>query len=145
VLIKNNKKWVCFQIIPKQILKNHQQFTKFSDLSLNQENPDIPNVLELLKKNQSIDELTKSLAILETAVKSQNKLWDEIVKESNCEIFAKLIISTPHEEVREKMMSLIKIWAFMFKDPPKYCALEVSFFDFLNLILVRSGKISKFY
>jgi hypothetical protein len=77
--------------------------------------------------------LKKLLGILESTVKilGYGTKWvqDEIVKESNCEIFAKLIISTPHEEVREKMMSLIKIWAFMFKDPAKYCALEVSLVD----------------
>jgi hypothetical protein len=70
------------------------------------------------------------LTILETVVKKhKNLVQNEIVKELNCEIFAKLIITTPHEEVREKMMSLIQLWAFLLKEPPKYCALEVSFID----------------
>jgi hypothetical protein len=53
---------------------------------------------------------------------------EEIVKESIGEIFAKLIITTPDEEVREKLMELIQFWVFLFKYPSKYSALEVSGF-----------------
>jgi hypothetical protein len=71
-------------------------------------------------------EVKQSLTILETIVKKyENLVQVEIGKESNCEIFAKLIITTPHEDVRGKMMSLIQLWAFLFREPPKYCALEV--------------------
>jgi phosphoenolpyruvate carboxylase len=127
--------------------KKIQQFFKFSEKKLCQRRPDtvqiISMVFDLIKKNQSSDELKKSLTVLETAVKSQNKLLrDEIVKESNCEIFAKLIITTPHAEVREKMMSLIQVWAFMFKDP-KYCALEVSLVGFLNFLVHKHSNIFK--
>jgi hypothetical protein len=123
------------------VLKSRKRFqrssilSKFLDPSLNQENPDtVPIafiICGLIKNNQSSEELQQSLTILETAVKNRKKsLQEEIVKESNCEIFAKLITMTPHKEVREKIMSLIQLWAFMFKDSTKYCALKVNFFDF---------------
>jgi hypothetical protein len=85
-------------------------------------------ICEILKASCSFvhSEVKVSLAILETVVKNcRNWVQEEIVKESNCEIFAKLIITTPYEDVRENMMSLIQLWAFMFKDPAKYCAIQV--------------------
>jgi hypothetical protein len=113
----------------KKDTENDQQFSKLPDLSLNQESPNIQSpfkVFDLMKKNPTKQELNYLLTVLETAVKNRKKwVQEEIVKESNCEIFAKLIITTPHEEVRDKMMSLIQVWAFKFKEPPKYCALEV--------------------
>jgi hypothetical protein len=67
----------------------------------------------------------------------QEKFGNELV----CEIFAKLIITTPHEDVREKMMSLVQVWAFMFKNPSKYCALEVSFVIMLEKIAHSAARI----
>jgi hypothetical protein len=100
-------------------------------------------ILDVMKNSPSIDELKQSLTILEGLVRSHNKwVQKEIVKESNCEIFAKLIITTPHEEVREKMMSLVQLWAFLLKDS-KYCALEVSFVGFLNFLVHKHSNIFK--
>jgi hypothetical protein len=86
----------------------------------------ISTIFDYIQKNRSSSDVESLLRVLEKVVKiRRNLMQDEIIKESNCEIFAKLIITMPHEYLRQKMMSLIQAWAFMFKDPAKYCALEV--------------------
>jgi hypothetical protein len=94
------------------------------------ENPDASEIISTIfdhtQKNQTDPDVKLLLSILGTFVKSR-RYWmqNEIIKESNCEIFAKLIITTSQKDVRQKMMSLVQIWAFLFKDRRKYCALEV--------------------
>jgi hypothetical protein len=91
--------------------------------------------------------LTKSLGILESTAKGlgYDTKWvqEKFGNESVCEIFAKLIITTPtpYEQVKEKMMSLVQVWAFMFKNPSKYCALEVSFVIMLEKIAHSAARI----
>jgi hypothetical protein len=84
-------------------------------------------ILKSTYKFMSYEETQAPLTILETLMKERkNLVLEEIDQESNCEIFAKLILTTPYEWVRLKMAALIQIWAFMFKDPAKYSALVVS-------------------
>jgi hypothetical protein len=96
---------------------------------MSQEHPNavqiISTICDHIQNNPAIDELKYLLPILESTVKKhQNLVRDEICKESNCEIFAKLITTSPSKEVREKMMSLIQLWAFMYNDV-RYSAMQV--------------------
>lgn len=97
-------------------------------------------ICEILKASCSFvySEVKTSLLVLETVVKYCRPIvQEEIVKESNCEIFAKLIITTPYNDIRDKMMSLIQMWAFIFKNPDRQYAVEVSYFNLEALKLVK--------
>lgn len=44
-----------------------------------------------------------------------------------------IIKTTPHENVKNKLLELLQTWAFAFRSIPKYCAVQVIMFYSLNL------------
>lgn len=38
-----------------------------------------------------------------------------------------IIKTTPHENVKNKLLELLQTWAFAFRAIPKYCAVQVNF------------------
>lgn len=68
-----------------------------------------------------------ALLVLESVVKNcGSPIHDEIATRENCEIFTQLIESTPHENVKSKMLELIQAWAYAFRTVDKYQAVKVS-------------------
>lgn len=68
-----------------------------------------------------------ALLVLESVVKNcGSPIHDEIATRENCEIFTQLIESTPHENVKSKMLELIQAWAYAFRTADKYQAVKVS-------------------
>lgn len=67
-----------------------------------------------------------SLLVLESVVKNcGSPMHDEIALKENCETFTQLIETTPHENVKTKMLELIQAWAFAFRTMDKYQAVKV--------------------
>lgn len=67
-----------------------------------------------------------SLLVLESVVKNCGSMvHDEIGTKENCEIFSLLIETTPHENVKGKMLELIQAWAYAFRTLDKYQAIKV--------------------
>jgi growth factor-regulated tyrosine kinase substrate len=67
-----------------------------------------------------------SLMVLESVVKNCGQpVHEEICNKTNCEMFAQLVTSTPHENVRTKMLELIQTWAFAFRSSYKYRGIKV--------------------
>lgn len=67
-----------------------------------------------------------SLLVLESVVKNcGSPIHDEIATKENCETFSQLIETTPHENVKTKMLELIQAWAFAFRTLDKYQAIKV--------------------
>lgn len=68
-----------------------------------------------------------ALLVLESVVKNCGApIHDEISTRENCETFTQLIETTPHENVKAKMLELIQAWAFAFRTIDKYTAIKVS-------------------
>lgn len=68
-----------------------------------------------------------ALLVLESIVKNcGSPIHDEIATRENCEAFTQLIETTPHENVKSKMLELIQAWAFAFRSNDKYTAIKVS-------------------
>ncbi|XP_031640535.1 hepatocyte growth factor-regulated tyrosine kinase substrate [Contarinia nasturtii] len=66
-----------------------------------------------------------ALLVLESVVKNCGApIHDEISTRENCEIFTQLIESTPHENVKSKMLELIQAWAYAFRTVDKYQAVK---------------------
>lgn len=67
-----------------------------------------------------------ALLVLESIVKNcGSPVHDEICTKENCEMFTTFIETTPHENVKTKMLELIQAWAFAFRTYDKYQAIKV--------------------
>lgn len=67
-----------------------------------------------------------SLLVLESVVKNcGSPMHDEIATKENCETFTQLVETTPHENVKAKMLELIQAWAYAFRTSDKYQAVKV--------------------
>lgn len=54
------------------------------------------------------------------------------------------IKTTPHENVKNKLLELIQTWAFAFRAIPKYCAVQVITIVLLvNCIVYLNNKLIK--
>lgn len=68
-----------------------------------------------------------ALMVLESVVKNcGTPVHEEMSNKANCEMFSSLVTSTPHENVRNKMLELIQTWAFAFRTSYKYRGIKVS-------------------
>lgn len=68
-----------------------------------------------------------SLLVLESVVKNcGSPIHDEISTKENCETFSQVIETTPHENVKSKMLELIQAWAYAFRTIDKYQAIKVN-------------------
>jgi hepatocyte growth factor-regulated tyrosine kinase substrate len=67
-----------------------------------------------------------SLMVLESAVKNCGApIHEEIANKANCESFAALVQTTPHENVKNKMLELIQTWSYAFRSSYKYRGIKV--------------------
>lgn len=70
-----------------------------------------------------------ALMVLESAVKNCGApIHEEIASKANCESFAELVRTTPHENVRNKMLELIQTWSYAFRSVAKYRCIKVKTF-----------------
>lgn len=77
-----------------------------------------------------------SMLVLESVVKNCGApVHDEISTKENCEMFSSLIETTPHENVKSKMLELIQAWAFAFRTSDKYQAVKVSHSTSIDAIM----------
>lgn len=66
-----------------------------------------------------------SLLVLESVVKNcGSPIHDELCTKENCEMLTNFIETTPHENVKLKMLELIQAWAFAFRTYDKYQAIK---------------------
>lgn len=64
--------------------------------------------------------------VLECCVKNCGQLvHDEVGTKPFMEQMRETIKTTPHENVKIKLLELIQTWAFAFRAIPKYCAVQV--------------------
>lgn len=67
-----------------------------------------------------------SLLVLESIVKNCGApVHEEVFTKENCEMFSSFLESTPHENVRQKMLELVQTWAYAFRSSDKYQAIKV--------------------
>lgn len=67
-----------------------------------------------------------ALMVLESLVKNCGApTHEEISNRANCEAFAELVRTTPHENVRNKMLELIQTWSHVFRTAYKYRGIKV--------------------
>jgi len=63
---------------------------------------------------------------LECCVKNCGQLvHDEVGTKPFMEQIRETIKTTPHENVKNKLLELLQTWAFAFRAIPKYCAVQV--------------------
>lgn len=68
-----------------------------------------------------------ALQVLESMVKNCGSIiHNEVASKETCEMFRELAKTSPHENVRQKVLELIQGWAFAFRKKPKYRAVLVS-------------------
>ena len=68
-----------------------------------------------------------ALLVLESMVKNCGApVHEEIANKANCEMYANLVATTLHENVRIKMLELVQTWAFAFRTTYKYRGIKVS-------------------
>nr|AAN71346.1 RE27138p [Drosophila melanogaster] len=66
-----------------------------------------------------------SLLVLESIVKNCGApVHEEVFTKENCEMFSSFLESTPHENVRQKMLELVQTWAYAFRSSDKYQAIK---------------------
>lgn len=51
---------------------------------------------------------------------------DEVASKVFCEMLRDLVKTTPHENLRNKILELIQAWGFAFRNNQKYRAVQVS-------------------
>jgi VHS domain len=70
--------------------------------------------------------ITCPLKVLESAVKNCGSLiHDEIGTRSYMEQMQELVKSSPHENVRNKCLELLQVWAHAFRNSAKYRPVQV--------------------
>ncbi|XP_015596295.1 hepatocyte growth factor-regulated tyrosine kinase substrate isoform X2 [Cephus cinctus] len=78
-----------------------------------------------------------SLLVLESCVKNCGSLiHDEIGTKQYMEQLRELVKTTPHENVRLKLLELIQAWTFAFRNSPKYRAVQ----DTMNVLKAEGYK-----
>jgi len=78
-----------------------------------------------------------ALLVLESCVKNCGSLiHDEIGSKAYMEMLRETVNTTPHENVKNKLLELIQAWAFAFRNSPKYRAVK----DTLNVLKVEGYK-----
>ncbi|KAH8267432.1 hypothetical protein KR018_001929, partial [Drosophila ironensis] len=66
-----------------------------------------------------------SLLVLESIVKNCGApVHEEVFTKENCEMFSSFLETTPHENVRQKMLELVKMWSFAFRSSDKYQSIK---------------------
>ncbi|KAH8413509.1 hypothetical protein KR009_011864, partial [Drosophila setifemur] len=66
-----------------------------------------------------------SLLVLESIVKNCGApVHEEVFTKENCEMFSSFLETTPHENVRQKMLELVQTWANAFRSSDKYQAIK---------------------
>ncbi|XP_063696847.1 hepatocyte growth factor-regulated tyrosine kinase substrate [Culicoides brevitarsis] len=93
----------------------------------------------LKKKMQSTNPHTAYYALLslESIVKNCGPpVHEEISTKASCEMFTNLIETTPHENVKNKMLELIQTWAHAFRSNHKYRAIR----DTMNILKCDGHK-----
>ncbi|XP_034128410.1 hepatocyte growth factor-regulated tyrosine kinase substrate isoform X2 [Drosophila guanche] len=66
-----------------------------------------------------------SLLVLESIVKNCGApVHEEVFTKENCEMFSSFLESTPHENVRQKMLELVQTWANAFRSSDKYQSIK---------------------
>lgn len=64
---------------------------------------------------------------MECCVKNCGQLvHDEVGTKPFMEQIRETIKTTPHENVKNKLLELLQTWAFAFRAIPKYCAVQVN-------------------
>ncbi|XP_046470166.1 hepatocyte growth factor-regulated tyrosine kinase substrate isoform X2 [Neodiprion pinetum] len=77
------------------------------------------------------------LLVLESCVKNCGSLiHDEIGTKQYMEQLRELVKTSPHEDVRTKILELIQAWAFAFRNSPKYRAVQ----DTVNIMKAENYK-----
>ncbi|KAG5675178.1 hypothetical protein PVAND_005103 [Polypedilum vanderplanki] len=79
-----------------------------------------------------------SLMVLESVVKNcGSPVHEELfANKANCEAFAQLVQTTPHENVRNKMLELIQVWSHAFRSAYKYRGIK----DTMNILKTEGYK-----
>lgn len=79
-----------------------------------------------------------ALTVLEAVVKNcGTPVHDELfANKANCEAFAQLVQTTPHENVRNKMLELIQVWSHAFRSSYKYRGIK----DTMNILKAEGFK-----
>lgn len=78
-----------------------------------------------------------ALLVLESCVKNCGSLiHDEVGTKQYMEQLKELVKTSPHENVRHKTLELIQIWAYAFRNSPKYQAIH----DTLNIMRAEGYK-----
>lgn len=93
----------------------------------------------LRKKMQSTNPHTAYYALLalESIVKNCGPpVHEEVSTKASCEMFTNLIETTPHENVKNKMLELIQTWAHAFRSNYKYRAIK----DTMNILKCEGHK-----
>lgn len=57
---------------------------------------------------------------------SGSGVHDEVASKVFCEMLRDLVKTTPHENLRNKILELIQAWGFAFRNNQKYRAVQVS-------------------
>ncbi|XP_022214941.2 hepatocyte growth factor-regulated tyrosine kinase substrate isoform X2 [Drosophila obscura] len=66
-----------------------------------------------------------SLLVLESIVKNCGApVHEEVFTKENCEMFSSFLETTPHENVRQKMLELVQTWANAFRSSDKYQSIK---------------------
>lgn len=87
-----------------------------------------------------------ALLVLESVVKNCGApVHDEISLKENCETFSQIVETTPHENVKEKMLELIQAWAYAFRTLDKYQAIKVCYLIQLIPNHISINTILSFY
>lgn len=74
--------------------------------------------------------------MLECCVKNCGQLvHDEVGTKPFMEQMRETIKTTPHENVKHKLLELLQTWAFAFRCVPKYCAVQVVIYINIYLYL----------
>lgn len=52
-------------------------------------------------------------------------MHDEVATKQFMENMREIIKTTPHDNLKSKLLELLQTWAFAFRAIPKYCAVQV--------------------
>ncbi|ALC39091.1 Hrs [Drosophila busckii] len=95
---------------------------------INQKDVTPKNAFAAIKKKMSSPNphsACYSLLVLESIVKNCGApVHEEVFTKENCEMFSSFLESTPHENVRQKMLELVQTWAYAFRSSDKYQAIK---------------------
>ncbi|GBP59968.1 Hepatocyte growth factor-regulated tyrosine kinase substrate [Eumeta japonica] len=125
-----------------------------SNLRLDPDWPTIIQICDLIRQNDcspkyAVAAVKKKLAsqnphqamfallVLESIVKNCGSgVHDEVATKAFCEMLRELVKSSPHENLRNKILELIQAWAFAFRNTPKYRAVQ----DMVNILKAEGHK-----